>query len=73
MPMVTMKGRPTDRAKLESKLEQLQNRISAAEAETKRVAAKRIATERKLTDLGRQLAGLKRDLTEIVTSKDSEK
>jgi septal ring factor EnvC (AmiA/AmiB activator) len=61
-----MKGRSIDRQKLVSKLDQLQDRVSAAEAETKRVAAKRIATERKLTDLGRQLAGLKRNLTEIM-------
>jgi hypothetical protein len=61
-----MKTRPPfDPQKLESKLEKLRDRLAAAQAESKRIAAKRITTERKLEDLGRQLAELKRDLAAV--------
>ena len=61
-----MKSRPPfDSQKLESKIEKLHERLAAAQAESKRIAAKRLTTERKLTELGRQLAELKRDLAEV--------
>jgi hypothetical protein len=67
-----MKARSTDREKLASKLDLLSERLAAAQADTKRVAAKRIATERRLAELGRQVAGLKRDLAEIAGKRTSD-
>jgi septal ring factor EnvC (AmiA/AmiB activator) len=60
-----MKPRSVDPQKLETEIEKLRHRLAAAEAESKRIAAKRITTERKLEDLGKQLADLKRDLAEV--------
>ena len=64
-----MKTRPpVDPQKLESRIEKLRDRLTVPHAESKRIAAKRLATERKLNELGRQLAELKRDLAEVSTS-----
>ena len=63
-----MKTRPINPQKLENKLEQLQARLAAAHAESKRIAVNRTASERKLDELGRQVAELKRDLAERVVS-----
>jgi septal ring factor EnvC (AmiA/AmiB activator) len=60
-----MKPRAVDPEKLETEIEKLRSRLAAAEAESKRIAAKRITTERKLEDLGKQLADLKRDLAQV--------
>lgn len=60
-----MTPRPGEVAKVDPKLEKLRERLAAAEAESKRVAAKRAGTGRKLDDLGRQLAGLKSDLAKV--------
>ena len=68
-----MKSRSADSQKLESKLENLNARLAAAEAESKRVAAQRIANEKRLNELGRQLAGLKRDLADVVQKGEAAK
>ncbi len=50
-------------------LEQLNQRLSAARAETKRTAARHAATKRKLEAIGEHLANLKSDLAQVSEAK----
>jgi septal ring factor EnvC (AmiA/AmiB activator) len=54
-----MKKRAGEGKKIETKADALQERLASADAESKRAAANRIETRRKLDDLGKQLAHLK--------------
>jgi len=64
-----MKTREPNRLKLHARLDALTERLAEARAESKRVAAGRVASEKKIADIGRHLASLKAELGKLAAEK----
>jgi hypothetical protein len=68
-----MKEGTTHRRKLAAEVAKLSDRIAAAEADSARVAGNRITTQRRLAELGEQVARLKRDLADVADRNAAER
>lgn len=64
-----MKNRVRREQKLDTMLDRLDHRLTAARAETKRSAARHAATKRKLDAIGEHLAQLTSELAEVSAAK----
>lgn len=68
-----MKNRAPDRNKIASELDVLNEQLAEVRAESRRLAASRIATERKLEHIGKNLSDLKTQLVETVLAQPKPK
>lgn len=68
-----MKSRSNARDKVAQEIEVLGKRLEAARAESRRIAANRGTTERKLDGIGRQIAELKSELAVLAAERARQK